>query len=51
MDPNQAKRVAVLFEKYPLLKKAYKLIESFRTIYKVEYREDALTKFNEWSKE
>lgn len=45
---NQAKRAGVLFEKYPLLKKAYKLIESFRTIYKVEYREDALTKFNEW---
>lgn len=45
---NQAKRAAVLFEKYPLLKKAYKLIESFRTIYKVEHKHDALTKFNEW---
>lgn len=45
---NQAKRAAVLFEKYPLLKKAYKLIESFRTLYKQEHREDALGKFNEW---
>lgn len=45
---NQAKRAVVLFEKYPLLKKAYKLVESFRTIYKMARREDALVKFNEW---
>ena len=45
---HQAKRAAVLFDKYPLLKKAYKLVESFRTIYNVHHRRDAVTKFNEW---
>lgn len=45
---NQAKRANVLFDKYPLLKVAYKLVESFRTIYKTVLREDALIKFNEW---
>lgn len=48
---NQAKRAAILFEKYPLLQKAYKLIESFRTIYKFEFREHALIKFNEWKQQ
>ena len=45
---NQAKRAAILFKKYPLLKKAYKLTASFRTIYKLAHRDDALTKFNQW---
>lgn len=45
---NQAKRAAILFEKYPLLKKAYKITESFRTLYKLIHREDAVVKFNEW---
>lgn len=45
---NQAKRAAVLFEKYPLLKKAYKLIESFRTIFKLQRKEDAFVRFNQW---
>ena len=45
---NQAKRATILFEKYPLLKKAYKLVLSFRKIYKAQYRNDALTKINQW---
>ena len=45
---HQAKRAAVLFDKYPLLKKAYKLVESFRTIYNLKHRTDAVAKFNEW---
>jgi len=45
---HQAKRALVLFDKYPLLKKVYKLVESFRTIYKLNYREDAVLKFNDW---
>ena len=45
---NQAKRAAVLFEKYPLLQKAYKLIESFRTIFQLQYKEDARARFNQW---
>jgi hypothetical protein len=39
---HQAKRAAVLFDKYPLLKKAYKLEESFRTIYNLKHRKDAV---------
>lgn len=46
--PNQTKRAAILFQKYPLLMQAYKLTESFRTIYKLAHREDAIVKFNEW---
>lgn len=45
---NQSRRAAVLFEKYPLLKDAYKLIESFRTIYNCLHKEDALIKLREW---
>jgi transposase len=29
---NQTKRAAILFDKFPLLKQAYRMIESFRTI-------------------
>ena len=45
---NQAKRAAILFDKYPLLKQAYRIIESFRTIYKLENKQDAINKFIEW---
>ena len=46
--PSQSKRAVLLFEKYPTLKQAYKLALSFRTIYKSNYKEDALVKFNDW---
>ena len=44
---NQAQRAAVLFEKYPLLKQAYKFTESFRTINTLPHREGAVIKFNQ----
>lgn len=47
---NQSKRAAILFEKYPLLKQAYKLTLTFRNIYKCLSREKALTGFNDWKK-
>jgi transposase len=45
---NQSNRAKVLFEKYPLIEKAYKQTVSFRTIYKVQFKEDAIVKFREW---
>jgi transposase len=48
---NQTKRATILFKKYPQLKQAYKLTESFRTIYKLQHREDAVIKFNEWKQQ
>lgn len=45
---NQARRAAILFEKFPQLKSAYKLTLSFRNIYKNGSKADALIKFNEW---
>lgn len=45
---NQAKRAALLFEKYPLLKSAYKLTLSFRNIYKNTNKIKALQQFREW---
>jgi transposase len=45
---HQAKRAAVLFEKYPTIKQAYLLVQSFRKIYKSANKEDAIIKFNEW---
>lgn len=45
---TQAQRAVVLFEKYPILQKAYKLVESFRTIYKTQHKEEALIKFKQW---
>ena len=45
---NQAKRAALLFEKYPLLKSVYKLTLAFRNIYKNISKTTALTQFNEW---
>ena len=47
---NQSKRAAILFEKYPLLKQAYKLTLTFRNIYKCLSREKALNEFNDWKK-
>lgn len=46
--PNQSKRAAILFQRYPLLKTAYDLILSFRNIYKNTSKERALTQFEEW---
>jgi len=48
--PTQVKRATILFEKYPLLYNAYKLVESFRTIYKVQFKDDAIPKFREWQR-
>ena len=45
---NQAKRAAILFEKYPLLKSVYKLTLGFRNIYKNRSKTIALNQFNEW---
>jgi transposase len=45
---NQAKRAALLFEKYPILKSVYKLSLSFRNIYKNTSKILALDKFTEW---
>lgn len=45
---SQADRAKILFEKYPLIEKAYKQTISFRAIYKFQFKEDALNKFREW---
>ena len=45
---NQAKRAAILFEKYPTLKSVYKLTLRFRNIYKNISKTAALNQFNEW---
>jgi transposase len=45
---NQYKRATLLFEKFPMLKQAYKLTLSFRNIYKNIYREKALCDFKDW---
>jgi transposase len=45
---NQSKRASILFEKYPLLKTAYKLTLQFRAIYKNISKIKALEQFNEW---
>lgn len=47
---NQAKRASILFEKYPILKTAYKLTLEFRAIYKNISKIKALEQFNEWKK-
>ena len=44
---NQDQRATVLFEKYPLLKQAYKFTESFRKINTLPHREGAVIKFNQ----
>lgn len=45
---SQAKRAAVLFEKYPVLQSVYKLTLSFRSIYKNTSKSKALAQFIEW---
>ena len=45
---NQAKRAAILFEKYPTLKAAYKLTLQFRSIYKTPLKVNALKQFVDW---
>lgn len=46
--PNQAKRAALLFERYPQLKAAYKLTLSFRNIYKNTSKSLAQDQFKDW---
>ena len=45
---NQIKRVALLFELYPLLKTAYHHILEFRNIYELKNREQARNSFYKW---
>lgn len=45
---SQSKRASILFKKYPLLKKAYKLTLEFRSIYKGLSKEKALVQFTQW---
>ncbi len=48
---HQSRRAAILFEKFPLLKQAYKLTLIFRTIYKNLDKEKALTQFIQWKQD
>jgi len=48
---SQARRSAILFEKYPLLKQAYKLCVVFRNIYKNVSKEKALLQFKQWKEQ
>jgi len=45
---TQATRAAILFEKYPILKSAYQLTLSFRSIYKNCCKTTAIKQFNAW---
>jgi transposase len=45
---NQSKRATILFDRYPQLKKAYKLILEFRAIYTNTFKYQALMQFNVW---
>ena len=45
---NQAKRAAILFEKFPAIKHAYHLTLSFRAIYKCTDKQVAEHQFNTW---
>ena len=45
---NQAKRAALLFEKYPILKSVYKLSLQFRSIYKNTCKIKSFQQFNDW---
>jgi transposase len=49
--PNQTKRAALLFDKYPALKAAYKLTLSFRAIYKNTSKTAAKEQFNRWKQQ
>jgi transposase len=48
---NQTKRAGILFEKYPLLKQAYKLSIAFRNIYKNLSKEKASSHFIQWQQD
>jgi len=48
---TQIKRGTILFKKYPLLEKAYKLTLSFRNIYKKSSKEEARVAFLQWKDE
>lgn len=48
---NQAKRAAILFEKYPLLKSAYNLTLRFRKIYKNTSKTVAHTQLEQWKQQ
>jgi len=45
---NQAKRAAILFEKYPIIESVYKLTLYFRSIYKNYSKSNAIKQFGEW---
>jgi len=45
---NQSKRAQILFEKFPQIKKAYKLVLQFRSIYKTDFKTNAISQFNNW---
>jgi len=45
---NQAKRANILFEKFPQLEQAYKLVLQFRSIYKHKTKIEAVNQFNTW---
>jgi transposase len=45
---NQVRRAAILFEKYPQLKSAYRLTLSFRNIYKNTSKSLAQDQFKDW---
>jgi transposase len=47
---NQQERASILFEKYPLLEQAYKLVIEFRNIFEQTEREVAKQKFISWIK-
>lgn len=46
--PNQSKRAAILFERYPVLKQAYHLTLSFRNFYKCLSKQKAILHFKDW---
>ena len=46
--PNQYKRAAILFEKFPQLKEAYSLTLSFRNIYRNTNKAKAIEQFESW---
>jgi transposase len=48
---NQSKRAAILFEKYPCLRQAYRLCLAFRNIYKNLSKEKALLQFIQWKQD
>src|SRR3989344_9392185 len=45
---SQSRRAAILFDRYPIIKAAYKLVSSFRTIYKEISREKAMKRIMDW---